>query len=97
MSPEDIATLRRQACRVHSELAKALICLEDIEDLLNAEGLAKLRKDGEVASIAACTLMAHECAQGACSGLEAAADHLAELITATDRLATSLAPQGGEA
>lgn len=81
MSPADFAALRQRICRVHAELGAALLHLEDAESLL---------KDATVSALA------HEHAEGAAAAFEAAAAHLADLVTAADRLVLQLAPKGDQ-
>ncbi|MBC8009197.1 MAG: hypothetical protein H7067_03775 [Burkholderiales bacterium] len=99
MNPADITALRTQISEISRKLGNALEAIENVEGLLDADGLATLNAlatPKAVAATAICHLMAHEYAQAACTGLEAAAARLADLITAADRVATSLAPKALE-
>lgn len=94
MTPADFADLRKRMCKVHAELGAAILAMEDAEGLLDPAGLATMRDGGHVVAVAACTAMAHEQMQTAASSAEAAAGHLAELITEIDRHTQSLASGG---
>ena len=95
MNAADITALRAQTCKVFGEMGMALACLEDVEGLLDSEGLATLATQGALGHHAsvACSALGHERFETARASASAAADHLAKLVEDLDRIALALAPK----